>query len=88
MSKNSVSSGDFNYEPIEESMSMFSQEDNLERLTKEPTCFQNNEKPATIDLILTNKSKHFQHLCTFKIGICTESSLQKAKLKNIFLLLP
>ena len=53
---------------------------NIEHLIKEPVYFKNLEKPATIDLILTNKPKGFQHLWTFETGI---SDFQKMTIRTM-----
>ena len=59
----------FNCELKEETPSTFCEVYNLKNLMKEPTCFENPENPTIIDLILTNKSKCFQHLGTYETGI-------------------
>ena len=57
---------------------------NLKNPIKEPTCFKNPEKPTIIDLILTNKSKYFQHSCTYQTGIFDFHKMTITVMKVIF----
>ena len=54
--------GDFNVE-IEANMKSFCENYNLKSLTKQPTCYKNPDKPACIELILTNVPCMFQRTC-------------------------
>ena len=38
-------------------------------LIDKPTCYKNFDKPALIDLILTNKISYFQHSNVFKTSL-------------------
>ena len=42
---------------------------NFKSLIKDPTCFKNPEKPTTIDHILTNHPKCFQHSGVYETGL-------------------
>ena len=50
--------GDFNVEIEEANMKLFCENYNLKSLIKQPNCYKSPNKPACIDLILTNVSKH------------------------------
>lgn len=60
---------DFNSNPTEKSVSTLCQVHNLKHLIKESICFKNPEIPTTIDLIVINRSKSFQHLRTFETDV-------------------
>ena len=51
----------FNVEENDSTVSVFSDIYDLKSLIKEPTCYKNQNKPSSIDLILTNKPWGFQH---------------------------
>ena len=42
---------------------------NFKSLTKDPTCFKNPEKPTTIDHMLTNHPRCFQHSSVYETGL-------------------
>ena len=60
---------DFNVEPNEANMKTLCNEYKLKSLNKEPTCFQNVNKPSCIDLFLTNNSKCFEDCLTLETGL-------------------
>ena len=53
--ENLIIIGDFNIEINDSAISVFSDTYDLKSLIKEPTCYNNPNKPSCIDLILTNK---------------------------------
>ena len=59
--ENFIVLGDFNAEMTNTHMEEFCSVYNFKSLIKDPTCFKNPEKPTTIDHILTNHPKSFQH---------------------------
>ena len=59
--ENFIVLGDFNAEMTNTNMEEFSSVHNFKSLIKDPTCFKNPEKPTTIDHILANHPKCFQH---------------------------
>ena len=60
---------DFDVEANSSAMSVFSDTYNLKNLIKEPTCYQNPNKPSCIDLMLTNKPRSFKHSCVIETGL-------------------
>ena len=56
--------GDFNSKISNKYLKAFCEYCNLNRLTKNFTCFKNHDKPTCIDLILTNRPRSFQPSCT------------------------
>ena len=56
--ENIIIMGDLN---SEERMDIFCDTNNFKSLVKEPTCFKSIANPSCVDLILTNKSRFFQH---------------------------
>ena len=42
---------------------------NLKNLIDEPTCFKIPNNPSSIDLMLTNKNRGFQHNHTIEMGL-------------------
>ena len=66
---NIVVIGNFNSEPIENELKVFCNIYGFKNLIHEPTCFKNILNPKCIDLILTNRPKHFQNSLTFETGI-------------------
>ena len=61
--------GDFNSELPEPSMAHFYSMYGLKNLINEPTCYKNPLNPTSIDLMLTNMHKLFQHSKVFDIGL-------------------
>ena len=61
--------GDFNSEIDEKAISEFCDLYTLKSLINEPTCFKNSNNPTCIDLILTNREKHFQNSTTIESGL-------------------
>ena len=66
---NIIMMGDFNSEIPEDRMKTFCNTYNFKNLIKEPTCFKNVDNPSCVDLILTNKSSHFQHSISIESGL-------------------
>ena len=64
MYDNIIVMGDFNAECNESSMKMFCETYDLTNLINEPTCYENQFSPSSIDLILTNRKKYFQNPST------------------------
>ena len=67
--ENFILLGDFNVKPTEDATEEFMKVYNLKNLVKGPTCFKNPDKPSSIDLIPTNKSKSFQTSQIIETGI-------------------
>ena len=61
--------GDFNAEMTNTHMEEFCSVYNFKSLIKDATCFKNPEKPTTIDHILTNHPKCFQHSGVYETGL-------------------
>ena len=61
--------GDLNSEPTESAVRDFCWIYGCKKLIKDNTCFKNPEKPACIDLIITNRPKSFQNSMTLEIGL-------------------
>ena len=61
--------GDFNSEISEADLKEFAYVYNLKNLIVEPTCFKNPLNPSSIDVILTNKSRSFQHSQVIETGL-------------------
>ena len=61
--------GDFNSEITEDDMSEFCDIYHLKNLINEPTCYKNIHNPSNIDVMLTNKSRNFQHSQTIVTGL-------------------
>ena len=61
--------GDFNSEMFEKDMNEFCDLYNLKNLIREPTCYKNRNNPTCIDLMLTNREKHFQNSTTIESGL-------------------
>ena len=67
--ENFIVLGDFNAEMTNTHMEEFCSVCNFKSLIKDPTCFKNPEKPTTIDHILTNHPKCFQHSGVYETGL-------------------
>ena len=74
--------GDINVETKEPSMQSFHELYVPRNLISEPTCYKNQEKPASIDLILTNSSSSFRNSCAREDGL--NITFQKLKPKLIY----
>ena len=74
--------GDFHVEIKEEHMKSFCENYNLKSLVKQPTCYKNPDKPAFIDLILTNVPCRFQSTCVTETGL-SENFPGKLSRKNV-----
>ena len=74
--------GDFNSEISEPSMVEFCETYNLNNLIKEPTCFKNPENPSCIDVILTNRTRSFQHTKVIETGLSDHHKLTLTVLKT------
>ena len=61
--------GDFNVEIEEANMKSICQNYNLKSLIKQLICYKNLNKPACIDLILTNVPRMFQSTCVIETGL-------------------
>ena len=66
---NIVLLGDFNSEIAEDKLNEFCEIYNLKNLVKDPSCFNNPEKPSCIDLIITNQPKSFQNTKAIETGL-------------------
>jgi len=73
--------GDFNSETTENTMIDFCDTYGLSNLIKEPTCYKNLKNPSCIDLILTNKTKSFQHSNVYETGLSDFHKLTVTVLK-------
>ena len=67
--ENVIVLGDFNVEMSNPRRSEFCALYNPTNLIKEPTCYKNVDKPTSIDLILTNHGRCFQHSGIHKTGL-------------------
>ena len=76
--------GDFNAEVTESKMCEFCELYNLKNLVKEPTCFKNLENPSSIDLILTNRHRSFQHTIVIETGLSDFHKMTATTLKTTF----
>ena len=61
--------GDFNSETSEKLMGEFCDLYNLKNIVVGPTCYKNPLNPSAVDLILTNKSRSFQHSTKIETGL-------------------
>ena len=78
---NIIALGDFNAEMSNNHLQEFCPIFGLTNLIKESTCFKNPEKPTSIDHILTNHPKSFQHSGTYETGLSDFHKLTYAVLK-------
>ena len=76
--------GDFNSEIKESDMSEFCDIYNLKNLITGPTCFKNPLNPSSIDLILTNRPRSFQHSQTIETGLSDHHRMTVTVLKSFF----
>ena len=61
--------GDFNSDPCNKILQEFCNLYDMKNLVTEPTCCKNYNQPTCIDLIFTNRIKHFQNTATLETGI-------------------
>ena len=76
--------GDFNAEMSNPHMSEFCALYNLTNLIKEPTCYKNVDKSTSIDLILTNHARCFQHSGIHETGLSDFHKLTFTVLKMFY----
>ena len=57
---------------------------NFKSLVKEPTCFKSIDNPSCVDLILTNKSRYFQHTDVIEMGLSDFHKLTVKQMKSTF----
>ena len=76
--------GDFNSEPVEETMSDFMELYDLKSLARVPTCYKNPENPPCIDLFLTSKNLCVQGTNTFETGLPNFHKLVATVMKTYF----
>ena len=79
--ENFVVLGDFSAEKTRTHMENFCSVYNFKSLVKDSTCFRNPEKPTTIDHILTNHPKSFQHSGVYETGLSGFNRLTLTVLK-------
>lgn len=60
---------DLNSETTEKNIEHFSDIYHLKNLVKEPTCFENPDKPSCIDLFLRNCSKSSKYTYILETGL-------------------
>ena len=78
---NFLIAGDFNSEMTESAMDNFCGIYHLHNLIKDPTCFQNPDRPSCIDLLLTNFPKSFLKSQTLETGLSDLDKLTLIVLK-------
>ena len=86
--ENVIFLGDFNAGVLETPMTSFCESYNLKSIIKQPTCFDNPDKPSCIDLILTNRPKSFQSTCVIETGLSDFYRMTVTVLKMHFRKLP
>ena len=86
--KNVIFLGHFKAGVLETPMTSFCKSYNLKSILKQPTCFNNPEKPSCIDLILTNRPKFFQSTCVIETGLSDFHRMTVSVLKMNFRKLP
>ena len=82
--ENFIVLGDFNAEMSNTHMSEFCAFYNLTNLVKEPKCYKNVDKPTSIDLILTNHARCFQHSGIHEAGLSDFHKLTFTVLKMFY----
>ena len=75
---------DFNAEMSNPHMSEFCALYNLTNLIKEPTCYKNVDKSTSIDIILTNDARCFQHYGIHETGLSDFHKLTCTVLKMFY----
>ena len=76
--------GDFNSEINEIRMSDFCDIYNVQNLITGPTCFKNPFNPTSIDVMLTNKSRSFQHSQIIETGLSDHHKMTITVLRSFF----
>ena len=76
--------GDFNEEMSKGHKSEFCALYNFTNLIKEPTCYKNVDKPTSIDHILTNHARCFQHSDIYETGLSDFHQLTFTVLKMFY----
>ena len=76
--------GDFNEEMSKGHKSEFCALYNFTNLIKEPTCYKNVDKPTSIDHILTNHARCFQHSGIYETGLSDFHKLTFTVLKMFY----
>ena len=69
LSEHLIIMADFNVQTNDRAISLLRNTYDLKSLIKEPTCFKSSNKPSSINLILTNKPRRFQHSCVIEAGL-------------------
>ena len=82
--ENFIVLGDFNAEMSNPHMSEFCTLFNFPNLIKEPTCYKNVDKPTSIDHILTNHARCFQHSGIYETGLSDFHKLTFTVLKMFY----
>ena len=82
--ENFIVLGDFNEEMPNPHMSEFCALYNVTNLIKEPTCYKNVDKPTSIDHILTNHARCFQHSGIYETGLSDFQKLTFTVLKIFY----
>ena len=82
--ENFIVLGDFNGEMSNPHMSEFCALYNFTNLIKEPTCYKNVDKPTSIDHILTNHARCFQHSGIYETGLSDFHKLTFTVLKMFY----
>ena len=82
--ENFIVLGDFNVEMSNPHMSEFCALYNFTNLIKEPTCYKNVDKPTSIDHILTNHARCFQHSGIYETGLSDFHKLTFTVLKMFY----
>ena len=60
---------DNNSDPCNKILQEFCNLYDMKNLVTEPTCYKNYNQPACIDLVFTNRIKHFQNTTTLEHGL-------------------
>ena len=82
--ENVIMLGDFNAEMSNPYMSWLCALYNFTNLIKEPNCYKNVDKPTSIDHILTNHARCFQHSGIYETGLSDFHKLTFTVLKMFY----
>ena len=80
--------GDFNSEPCNKILQGFCNLYDMKNVVTEPTCYKNYNQPTCIDLIFTNRIKHFQNITRLITGISDFHKMTITVLKSCYRKLP